>query len=325
MHPFEYNRAKDPNNAISEAAKNAGVRYLAGGTTLIDLMKLDVETPPSLIDINLVPLAEITELRDGTVRVGALVRNSDMANHPLIAKRYPVIAQAILAGASPQIRNMATTGGNLLQRTRCYYFRDTAMPCNKRVPGSGCSAIDGYNRIHAVLGTSDHCIAAHPSDLCVALAAMDATVQVQGPKGTRSIKFTDFHLLPGDHPERETVLEPGELIAAVDIPKLPWATHSRYLKVRDRASYAFALASAAVALDIQGGMIRDARVALGGVGTKPWRSHEAEKALVGQPAGRATYQAAASQALAGAKTYSHNAFKVELAKRTLARALSTVG
>jgi len=325
MHPFDYQRAEDGKSAIAAVSQDADARYLAGGTTLIDLMKLDVETPTRVVDITRLPLTRVAELPGGGVRVGALVKNSDMAAHPLIAKRYPVISEAILAGASPQLRNMATTGGNLLQRTRCYYFRDTAMPCNKRVPGSGCSAIEGFNRIHAVLGTSKNCIATHPSDMCVALAAMDAVVQVQGPNGPRAIKFTDFHLLPGDHPERETVLQPGELITAVDIPSLPWATNSRYLKVRDRASFAFALASAAVALDLDNGIIKDARVALGGVGTKPWRSYEAEKALVGKPAGRETYRAAAEAALADATPYEHNGFKIELAKRTLVRALGTVG
>jgi xanthine dehydrogenase YagS FAD-binding subunit len=323
MHSFEYQRANDPNSAIS-SAQGPDSRYLAGGTTLIDLMKLDVETPIRLIDIHSLPLTQITELHDGTVRVGALVRNSDMAAHPLIARRYPVLSQAIQAGASPQIRNMATTGGNLLQRTRCYYFRDTNMPCNKRAPGSGCAAIEGFNRIHAVLGTSKSCIATHPSDMCVALAALDAVVQVQGANGAREIKFIDFHTLPGDHPEIENTLKPGELITSVDVPRLPWAASSRYLKVRDRASFAFALASAAVALDVQNGTIHDARVALGGVGTKPWRSHEAEKELVGKPATRATYLAAADAALAGAQIYQNNAFKVELARRTLVKALSTL-
>jgi xanthine dehydrogenase YagS FAD-binding subunit len=250
------------------------------------------------------------------------VRNSDMAHHDLIRSRYPLLSRAILAGASPQLRNMATTGGNLLQRTRCYYFRDTSAPCNKRDPGAGCSALDGYNRIHAVLGTSEHCIATHPSDLSVALAALDAVVRLSGRSGERTVPFNDFHVTPGDRPERETVIEPGELITAVDIPPLPFAARSVYLKVRDRASYAFALASAAVALDMQGGTIRDARVALGGVATKPWRAREAERALLGQRADPVSYRAAADAALSGAVPRTHNAFKIELAKRTLVRALT---
>jgi xanthine dehydrogenase YagS FAD-binding subunit len=288
-------------------------------------MKLHVERPKALVDINPLPLTRIEELPDGGVSVGAMVRNSDMAQHPLIRDRYPMLSQAILAGASAQIRNMATTGGNLLQRTRCYYFRDTAMPCNKRSPGSGCGAIDGYNRIHAVLGGSDHCIATHPSDMCVALAALDARVRVRGPQGARVIAFEDFHLLPDDHPEREHALTAGELIVAVDIPGLPFATRSTYLKVRDRASYAFALSSAAVALDVRHGMVRDARIALGGIATTPWRAHDAERVLREQPAGRDAYRAAAEAALAHAVAREHNAFKIELAKRTLVRALTRAG
>jgi xanthine dehydrogenase YagS FAD-binding subunit len=308
-----------------DAAATAGARYLAGGTTLIDLMKLHVEQPAALVDINAVPLAGIEELPGGGVRVGAMVRNSDMAHHELIRSRYPVLSQALLAGASAQVRNMATTGGNLLQRTRCYYFRDTSAACNKRQPGSGCAALDGYNRIHAVLGTSGQCIATHPSDMCVALAALDAVVRLNGPRGERAVPLTEFHLLPGDHPERESVAAPGELITAVDIPPLPFATRSLYVKVRDRASYAFALASAAVALDLRDGTIRDARIALGGVGTKPWRARDAERLLIGRPIGSASWRAAAEAALAGAEPQRFNAFKIELAKRTLVRALARAG
>jgi xanthine dehydrogenase YagS FAD-binding subunit len=261
----------------------------------------------------------------GRFRVGALVRNSDMAYHELIRARYPLLSRAILAGASAQLRNMATTGGNLLQRTRCYYFRDLAAECNKREPGSGCAALDGYNRIHAVLGTSEHCIATHPSDMCVALAALDAVVRLTGSSGERTVPVTDFHLVPGNRPERETVLEPGELVTAVDIPPLPFARQSTYLKVRDRASYAFALASAAVALDVQNGEIREARIALGGVATKPWRARDAERMLVGRPPTRSTYESSAKAALAGATARTHNAFKIELATRTLIRALTLAG
>ncbi len=319
MQPFHFLTATDEASAVAAGAR---ARYLAGGTTLVDLMKLHVERPDAVVDINNVPLSTIDELPDGTLRVGAMVRNNDMAQHPAIRDRYPLLSHAIMAGASPQVRNMATTGGNLLQRTRCYYFRDTAMPCNKRSPGSGCGAMDGYNRIHAVLGASDRCVATHPSDMCVALAALDARIRVRGPRGERVIAFSDFHLLPGDHPEREHALANGELIVAVDIPPLRFAKRSTYIKVRDRASYAFALASAAVAIDIDGGTIRDARIALGGVGTKPWRALEAEQALRGRTAGRQSYRAAADAALAGAVPRRHNAFKIELAKRVIVRALT---
>jgi xanthine dehydrogenase YagS FAD-binding subunit len=321
MHPFTYLTASSESAARS-AASAPDARFLAGGTTLIDLMKLNVERPAVLVDINGLALTRIEALPNGGVRVGAMVRNSDMAHNELIRTGYPLLSQAILAGASGQIRNMATTGGNLLQRTRCYYFRDTSAGCNKREPGSGCSALEGYNRIHALLGTSEHCIATHPSDMCVALAALDAIVRVNGAAGERAIPFADFHLLPGEHPERETVLAPGELITAVDIPALSFATRSLYIKVRDRASYAFALASAAVALDIQSGTIRDARVAMGGIGTKPWRAREAEHALIGQATGASSYRKAADAALVGAVARAHNGFKIELAKRTLVRALT---
>jgi xanthine dehydrogenase YagS FAD-binding subunit len=324
MEPFRYVTATDERSA-RHAAAAAGARYLAGGTTLVDLMKLHVERPPTIVDINPLPLTAIDELADGTIRIGAMVRNSDMAHHALIRSRYPLLSQAVLAGASVQVRNMATTGGNLLQRTRCYYFRDTSAACNKREPGSGCAAIDGCNRIHAVLGTSERCIATHPSDMCVALAALDAVVRLAGPRGERTVPLTDFHLLPGDHPERESVVEAGELITAVDVPPLPFATRSTYVKVRDRASFAFALASAAVALDLRDGVIRAARVALGGIATKPWRAHEAERVLAGRPPELSAFRAAADAALAGAVPRAHNAFKIELAKRTMVRALVRVG
>ena len=322
MQPFQFITATDESAAIEAAAR---AKFLAGGTTLIDLMKLHVERPPALVDINRLPLTEMSELADGGVRVGAMVRNSDMARHELIRGRYPMLSEAILAGASQQVRNMATTAGNILQRTRCYYFRDTALPCNKREPGSGCGAIDGYNRIHAVLGGSERCIATHPSDMCVALAALDALIHLHGPRGERVVPFADFHFLPGHRPEREHALESDELIVAVDIPAVPFAVRSTYLKVRDRASYAFALASAAVALDIHNGTVRQARVALGGIATKPWRAHEAEAVLTGGRAGVDLYRAAAEAAVRGAVPRRHNAFKIELAKRTLVRALSRVG
>ena len=285
-------------------------------------MKLDVEQPTQLIEITALPLAEITTLPNGALHVGAMVRNSDLAHNEDVRRRYPMLSQALLAGASGQLRNMATTGGNLLQRTRCPYFRDTATPCNKREPGTGCSALHGENRGHAVLGTSDACIATHPSDMAVALVALDALVRTRGVDGDRAIPVAELHRLPGDHPEIETTLVPGELITAVEIPALSFAARSLYLKVRDRASYAFALASAAVALDLENGTVRDARVALGGVGTKPWRSREAEDALRGRAAGVATYRAAAEAALARAVPRRDNAFKIELARRTLVRALT---
>jgi xanthine dehydrogenase YagS FAD-binding subunit len=323
MQPFEYVSVADEQAARAAAVQDA--RFLAGGTTLIDLMKLHVERPSIVVDINAVPMTEIEELPGGAIRVGALVRNSDMARHDLIRSRFPLLSQAILAGASPQLRNMATTGGNLLQRTRCYYFRDPSQPCNRREPGSGCGALDGENRIHAVFGVSDRCIATHPSDMCVALAALDAVVVISGAGGTRRVPITGFHRLPADHPERETVLEAGDLITAVEIPPLSFAARSVYVKVRDRASYAFALASAAVALDLDAGTVRDVRIALGGVATVPWRATAAEQALVGRPAQLTAYRAAADVALAGAVPRAHNGFKIELARRTIVRALAGAG
>jgi xanthine dehydrogenase YagS FAD-binding subunit len=329
MRAFEFTRPADPGEAVAAAAKSttaqqgAEVRFIAGGTTLLDLMKLNVETPARLIDINRLPLDKVEATPDGGLKIGATVRNADLANHPVVKRDYPVLSQALLAGASAQLRNMATTAGNLLQRTRCVYFRDTAMPCNKRDPGTGCPAITGSNRTLAVLGTSEHCIATHPSDMCVALAALETTVHVHGPKGARAVPIADFHLLPGATPHRETVLEPGDLVTHVTLPPPRPGSRQVYLKLRDRASYEFALSSAAVVVTINGGSVSWARVALGGVGTKPWRSPEAEGALVGQPANDATFRRAAEAALRDARPQSENAFKIELAKRCLAHALRT--
>jgi xanthine dehydrogenase YagS FAD-binding subunit len=327
MKTFEFIRPADAGAAITTAAQaktaqqGAEVRYIAGGTTLLDLMKLNVETPGRLLDINRLPLDKIEATADGGLKIGATVRNSDLANHATVRRDYAVLSQAILAGASTQLRNMATTAGNLLQRTRCAYFRDTAMPCNKREPGTGCPAITGSNRTLAVLGTSEHCIATNPSDMCIAMAALEATIHVQGPKGSRAIPFGDFHLLPGNTPGRETVLEPGDLITHVTLPAPVRGSKQLYLKLRDRASYEFALASAAVVIGITGQSVTRARIAIGGVGTKPWRSPEAEAVLVGQPANGANFRRAAEAALRGAKPQSENGFKIELAKRCLTHAL----
>jgi xanthine dehydrogenase YagS FAD-binding subunit len=331
MHTFEFLRAGDAAGAVRMAAQTttspqgapASARFVAGGTTLVDLMKLNVETPARLIDINRLPLGKIEALPDGGLRIGATVRNSDLAHHPAVQKDYAVLSQALLSGASAQLRNMATTAGNLLQRTRCVYFRDTAMACNKREPGTGCPAITGFNRTLAILGTSESCIATNPSDMNVAMVALEATVHVEGPKGSRAVPIGDFHLLPGGTPQRETVLEPGDLITHVTLPPPMAGSKQVYLKLRDRASYEFALASAAVVLTLTGGNVTRARVALGGVGTKPWRSPEAEAALVGQAANTASFRKAADAALRDAKPQSENAFKVELAKRCLAHALQT--
>src|SRR5260221_2197018 len=326
MHTFEFTRPADAAAAVATAARaktaqqGADVRFLAGGTTLIDLMKLNVETPARVVDINRLPLDRIEEA-DGGLKVGATARNSDLAHHPTVQRDYAVLSQALLSGASAQLRNMATTAGNLLQRTRCMYFRDTAMPCNKREPGTGCAAMTGSNRMLAVLGTSDQCIATNPSDMCVAMAALEATIHVQGAKATRTVAFGDFHLLPGNTPDRETVLEPGDLITHVTLPPPVAGSKQVYLKLRDRASYEFALASAAIVLTIAGGKISRARIALGGVGTKPWRSPEAEAALVGSPANEANFRNAAEAALRNAKPQSENKFKIELAKRCLTHAL----
>src|ERR1700730_17098253 len=281
MIPFEFAKARSETEALEWGA-GPRAAFIAGGTTLIDLMKLDVMRPTALVDINSLPLDKIEVLPDRGLRVGAMVRNSDFAHHDVVVKRFPVLSQALLSGASPQLRNMATTGGNLMQRTRCYYFRDTAYACNKRQPGSGCAAIDGFNRIHAVLGGSDQCIATHPSDMAVALVALDAVVHIKSPSGgERKVAAGDFHLLPGKTPHKETVVEPGELIIYVTIPNSKFAVRSAYVKLRDRASYEFALASAGAALELQGGKIHAARLVLGGVATKPWRSPEAEHVLTG--------------------------------------------
>jgi xanthine dehydrogenase YagS FAD-binding subunit len=321
MQSFEFQRARDALSAIAAGAKS-GTRFVAGGTTLLDLMKLNVERPEHIIDINGLPLDEVEPLADGGLKIGATVRNSALAHHPIVQRDYAVLSQALLAGASGQLRNMATTGGNLLQRTRCMYFRDTSMPCNKREPGSGCSAIGGANRTLAILGTSEHCIATNPSDMNVAMAALEATIHVQGINGERSIPIADFHLLPGSTPQRETLLEPGDLITHVTLPPPMPGNRSLYLKLRDRASYEFALASAAVVINVEGGRIARARIALGGVGTKPWRSTEAEEVLAGQRVGERAFRRAADAALRDARPQSQNGFKVELARRCLVHALN---
>jgi xanthine dehydrogenase YagS FAD-binding subunit len=329
MHIFEFIRPADQTAAIATAAQaktaqqGADVRFLCGGTTLIDLMKLNVETPARVLDINRLPLDKIETTSDGGLKIGATVRNSDLANDERVQRDYAVLSQAILSGASGQIRNMATTAGNLLQRTRCVYFRDTAMACNKRETGTGCSAITGSNRTLAILGTSDHCIATNPSDMCVAMSALEAIIHVQGPKGTRAIPFGDFHLLPRDTPHRETVLEPGDLITHVTLPPPVTGSKQVYLKLRDRASYEFALASAAVVMNVDDGNVGYIRIALGGVGTKPWRSPEAEAALSGKAADAANFRQAAEAALRDAKPQSKNKFKIELAKRCLVHVLQT--
>ena len=324
MHPFEFHAASSESDAIALRTAHADARFLAGGTTLVDLMKHDVERPAHVIDINALDLARVTEESSG-IRIGAMVRNSDLAHHPLVRERFPVLSQALLAGASPQLRNMASTGGNLLQRTRCYYFRDVASPCNKREPGSGCGALHGYNRIHAILGTSEHCIATHPSDMAVALMALDAVVYVRAARGERAIPLAQFYVMPEEHPQLENTLATDELIVSVHVPALDFARRSLYLKVRDRASYAFALASAAVALDLSGNTIRDARIALGGVGTVPWRARAAEDVLRGRRLESKALQRAADAALDGAVPREHNAFKIDLAKRTLMRAITRAG
>ncbi len=329
MNPFNYSRATAPDAAI-HAVEPKGTKFLAGGTNLIDLMKYGVETPSSLVDINHVAgLDQVTPGPEG-ITIGALVRNSDLADHPAIKSDYSLLSQALLSGASPQLRNMATTGGNLMQRTKCYYFNDTAFAaCNKRTPGSGCAAINGYNRIHAILGATDKgatngetCIATNPSDMNVAMAALGASVIVQGPKGKRTIPFADFHRVVGTTPQLDTNLHPDELIIAVTLPKARFGKNAYYLKARDRNSYAYALISVAAGLELDGSTIKSAGLALGGVAHKPWRSVEAEKSLVGQPATAATFKKAADLALSNAKTYEHNAFKVELAKQGIVRALT---
>jgi xanthine dehydrogenase YagS FAD-binding subunit len=322
MINFQYTRASDVADAVRQIANDPTAKFVAGGTNLIDLMKIDVERPTKVIDINRLPLKQVEGIQGGGLRIGALVRNSDLAYHPLIEQRYPVLASAVMAGASQQLRNMASTGGNLLQRTRCYYFYDTATPCNKREPGSGCSAINGHNRMHAILGTSDACIATHPSDMCVALAMLEAKVHVTDASGDRVIAFADFHRLPGDTPQRDTNLNSGEIITAVELPPQGFATNYTYLKIRDRLSYAFALVSVAVGLELDGDTIKEGHFALGGVAHKPWRDPQAEAALRGQPANAATFARAAEVLLRDARGYEHNTFKIDLARRCIVRALS---
>lgn len=320
MNPFAYSKPADVAAAIH--LSGPATRFIAGGTNLLDLMKENVARPEHLIDITGLPLKDITETANGGLMIGALVSNADLAWHPLIEQRYPLLSQALLAGASPQLRNMASTGGNLLQRTRCYYFYDSKVPCNKREPGTGCPAREGVNRIHAILGASDQCVATHPSDMCVALAALEAVVHVEGRGGRRSIEFADFHRLPGDTPERDNLLADDELITGIELPAAGFASHSNYLKIRDRASYAFALVSVAAALELDGGVVRDARIALGGVAHKPWRDKAVERLLIGKPATREHFAEAGDAMLADAQPLEHNAFKVKLARRAIIRALS---
>jgi xanthine dehydrogenase YagS FAD-binding subunit len=328
MEIFKFTKAADVAQAIqagaasSTAQQGAQVRFIAGGTTLLDLMKLNVERPTQVVDINRLPLDKIERLPDGRLKIGALVRNSDLAHDEDVKRDYAVLSQALLAGASPQLRNMATTGGNLLQRTRCMYFRNDAMPCNKRVPGTGCSAIEGDNRTLAILGGSKDCIATNPSDMNVALIALEATIHIQGAKGEREVPISEFFLVPGNTPHRENVLEPGDLITYVTLPAPKANRKQVYLKLRDRASYEFALASAAIVAEVNDGKLSYVRVALGGVGTKPWRSLEAEQALHGKPADEASFRRAAEAALHGATPQSENGFKVELAKRCITHALT---
>jgi xanthine dehydrogenase YagS FAD-binding subunit len=322
MINFHYARAKDVMDAVRQIAADPNAKFVAGGTNLIDLMKMDVERPTKVIDITRLPLKQVENTPEGGLRIGALVRNSDLAYHPLVEERYPVLASAILAGASQQLRNMASTGGNLLQRTRCHYFYDTATACNKREPGSGCPAIDGHNRMHAILGGSNACIATHPSDMCVALALLEATVHVSGASGDRVIAFAEFHRLPGDTPQRDANLDAGEIIAAVELPPKGFPANYTYLKIRDRLSYAFALVSVAVGLELEGDTIKEGRFALGGVAHKPWRDPEAEATLRGRPANAATFTRAADVLLRNAKGYARNTFKIDLARRCIARALT---
>jgi xanthine dehydrogenase YagS FAD-binding subunit len=328
MDSFTFTQPTTVDQAVQAAAKSstaqqgAQVRFVAGGTTLIDLMKLNVERPREIVDINGLPLDHIEPNPTGGLVIGALARNSDVAHHPTVQRDYPVLSQALLSGASPQLRNMATTAGNLLQRTRCVYFRDIVHPCNKRDPGTGCSAIDGHNRMLAILGTSKDCIASNPSDQNVALTALEATIQIEGPKGKRSIAIQDFYLVPGSTPHRENVLEPGEIITSVTLPPPMAGTNSTYLKLRDRAAYEFALVSCAIVMKVSGWKIQHIRVALGGVGTKPWRSFEAERALEGRAPDRASFVKAAEAALKDARPASENAFKVELSRRCIVRALT---
>ncbi|MEJ7766222.1 MAG: xanthine dehydrogenase family protein subunit M [Chitinophagaceae bacterium] len=333
MRPFKFSKTNNAGSASKMLLANPKAKLLAGGTNILDLMKEDVERPNELIDITHFKLAEVRTIADGALKggltIGALSKNTDTANHPLVRKDFPLLTQAILAGASVQIRNMATNGGNLNQRTRCPYFYDTAMPCNKREPGTGCGALDGVNRMHAIFGWSASCVATHPSDMCVALAAHDAVVKVQGADGkSRSIAFPDYHLLPGDTPHIDNSLKPGEIIIAIDIPTNNFAATSYYLKVRDRASYAFALVSVAAALETSGSRITKARIALGGVAHKPWRATEAENFLAGKDTTAQNFRQAAELAMSGAKPLAHNQFKIEMGRKAITQALKqalTVG
>ena len=321
MKPYHYEQARDIPGAVAALAEQPNAKYLAGGTNLVDLMKLEIMTPDVLVDVRRLTSDRIEETEDGGVRIGAAVTNSDLAADRTIRSRYPVLSQALLSGASGQLRNLATTGGNLLQRTRCVYFYDTTTPCNKRESGSGCSAIEGHNKNHAILGASEHCVATHPSDMAVAMTALEAFVNVHGPDGERRIPIEDLHRLPGDEPERDTTLEHGELITAVDLPPLDFAHNSKYRKVRERASYAFALVSVAAALAVQDGVVRDVRLALGEVAQKPWRATKAEEALRGEPANEANFRAAADIELEDAEPLRDNAFKVPLARNVITRTL----
>ena len=321
MKPYDYQRARDIPGAVAALAEQPNGKYLAGGTNLVDLMKLEVMTPDVLVDVRRLTSDRIEETEDGGVRIGAAVTNSDLAADRTIRSCYPVLSQALVSGASGQLRNLATTGGNLLQRTRCVYFYDTTTPCNKREPGSGCSAIDGHNKDHAILGASERCVATHPSDMAVAMTALEAFVNVHGPGGERRIPIEELHRLPDDEPERDTTLEHGELITAVDLPPLDFAYNSKYRKVRERASYAFALVSVAAALDVNDGVVCDVRLALGGVAHKPWRATKAEEALRGEPAGEVTFRAAAEIELEDARPLRENAFKVPLARNVITRTL----
>jgi xanthine dehydrogenase YagS FAD-binding subunit len=321
VREFRYERATDVSSAVATIAASPNGAFLAAGTNLVDHMRLGIASPDLLVDIRQLSSDQITDLPDGGIRIGAAVRNSDLAADRRIRRRYPVIAEALLSGASGQLRNVATTGGNLLQRTRCVYFQDLSTPCNKRQPGSGCSALDGYNRDHAILGASEHCVATHPSDMAVAMVALDAQVRIQGPDGERTIPLIDLHRLPGDRPDRDTVLARGDLITAVDIPPLASATNSRYRKVRDRASYAFALVSLAAALQVTDGTVHDLRLALGGVAHKPWRATRAEDVLRGAPATEDRFRAAAEAELADSRPLSGNGFKVPLGRNVIVRML----
>jgi len=320
MIQFQYERATTTKAAITGLANSSNAKFIAGGTNLVDLMKRNITAPTKLVDINKVPLKDIQQQNGKTV-IGALALNSQVADHKLIIEKHPLLSQALNAGASAQIRNMATVGGNMMQRTRCHYFYDTALPCNKREPGSGCGALEGLNRMHAVFGTSEQCIAVHPSDMCIALVALDATVLVAGPKGERRIPFEEFHRLPGNQPEKDNTLQNNEMIISVEIPDNAFRKNSHYMKIRDRASYAFALLSVAAALNMDGKVIKDARLAMGGVAHKPWRLKEAEKALVGKPATEETFRQAAEIAMQGAKAYKYNAFKLKLGPNVIVEAL----